>query len=106
MTFDLAAWLQAQPAAKLVMLALHWYEHCFGALDAARIIEKVWPQAQDRLLRMLNPCHTLDPMSPMSRQPEVYGMQVHYRTFMDYYNEQLAALVTVEPAASIHFDGE
>lgn len=38
------------------------------------------------LLRMLNPCHTLDPVSPMSRQPEKFGMEVHYQTFMDYYN--------------------
>lgn len=38
------------------------------------------------LLRMMNPCHTLDPHSPMSRQPEAFAMTVHYRTFQDYYN--------------------
>jgi len=37
------------------------------------------------LLRMLNPCHTLDPVSPMSRQPDAFGMEVQYRTFRDYY---------------------
>ena len=35
---------------------------------------------------MLNPCHTLDPLSPMSRQPDAFGMTVHYKSFMDYYN--------------------
>lgn len=39
-----------------------------------------------QLLRMLNPCHTLDPVSPMSRQPAAFGMTVHYQHFADYYN--------------------
>ena len=33
----------------------------------------------------MNPCHTLDPLSPMSRQPAAYDMTIHYRTFQDYY---------------------
>ncbi len=46
-------------------------------------ISKTYPH---HLLRTLNPCHTLDPMSPMSRQPENFDMEVHYRKFQDYYN--------------------
>ncbi len=44
-TFDLRAWLRNQsPAARMVMIDLHWYEHCFGALDVAAVIKQVWPQ--------------------------------------------------------------
>lgn len=52
-------------------------------LQLAHTIGQTYPP---HLLRMLNPCHTLDPLSPMSRQPEAYGMTVHYKTFMDYYH--------------------
>ena len=52
-------------------------------LDLADRIGKSYPH---HLLRMLNPCHTLDPMSPMSRQPEEFGMEVHYKSFQDYYD--------------------
>jgi tRNA A37 methylthiotransferase MiaB len=52
-------------------------------LELAQRVGEVYPP---HLLRMLNPCHTLDPVSPMSRQPEAFGMVVHYRTFMDYFN--------------------
>ncbi|HRW04420.1 MAG TPA: radical SAM protein [Caldilineaceae bacterium] len=51
-------------------------------LHLADAIGKQYPS---HLLRMLNPCHTLDPVSPMSRQPAAFGLQVHYQTFMDYY---------------------
>ena len=46
-------------------------------------IGKTYPH---HLLRMLNPCHTLDPMSPMSRQPDSFGMNVQFTTFRDYYD--------------------
>lgn len=52
-------------------------------LQLAHEIGQVYPP---HLLRMLNPCHTLDPLSPMSRQPDAFGMTVHYKSFMDYYN--------------------
>ncbi len=51
-------------------------------LDLAAQIGRLYPS---RLLRMLNSCHTLDPLSPMSRAPEAFGVEIHYRTFMDYY---------------------
>lgn len=51
-------------------------------LYLAQEIGEIYPP---HLLRMLNPCHTLDPVSPMSRQPDRFQMDVHYKTFQDYY---------------------
>ncbi|MEM7125828.1 MAG: radical SAM protein [Chloroflexota bacterium] len=51
-------------------------------LYLAKDIGELYPP---HLLRMLNPCHTLDPASPMSRQPGAYKLDVHYTTFKDYY---------------------
>ena len=42
--FDLRSWLHAKSPAKLVMIDLHWYEHCFGAIEAARAVKAIWPQ--------------------------------------------------------------
>jgi radical SAM superfamily enzyme YgiQ (UPF0313 family) len=52
-------------------------------LKLAEQVGQIYPH---HLLRMLNPCHTLDPLSPMSRQPAAFGMTVTYQTFEDYYN--------------------
>jgi radical SAM superfamily enzyme YgiQ (UPF0313 family) len=38
-----------------------------------------------KLLRMLNMCHTLDPCCLMSRQPEQYGIDLEFSSFLDYY---------------------
>ena len=51
-------------------------------LQLAQQIGRVYPS---HLLRMLNPCHTIDPLSPMSRQPGKYRIDVQYNSFMDYY---------------------
>ena len=40
----------------------------------------------DDLLRMINTCHTLDPASPMAQDPDSFDIDVHYRSFEDYYN--------------------
>ena len=49
------------------------------------LADAIGKQYPPHLLRMLNPCHTLDPVSPMSRQPDAFGLEVHYQSFMDYY---------------------
>jgi hypothetical protein len=36
-------------------------------------------------LRMINMVHSLDPYSPISRQPQKYGQKVQFKTFNDYY---------------------
>ncbi|MCL4859971.1 MAG: radical SAM protein [Caldilineaceae bacterium] len=54
--------------------------------ETLALADQIGKRYPPHLLRMLNPCHTLDPVSPMSRQPDAFGMTVHYRTFQDYYN--------------------
>jgi radical SAM superfamily enzyme YgiQ (UPF0313 family) len=36
-------------------------------------------------IRIMNSCHTLDPLSPMAVYPEKYGIDVTMRTFDDWY---------------------
>lgn len=54
--------------------------------ETLKLADQIGKSYPPHLLRMLNPCHTLDPVSPMSRQPAAFGMEVHYRTFRDYYS--------------------
>ena len=51
-------------------------------LKMAAQISKVYPP---ELLRMLNPCHTIDPVSPMLIRPDMFDLTVNYKTFADYY---------------------
>jgi len=48
---------------------------------AARVADLYPPH----LLKMINMCHTIDPLSPMSARPQQYGVHVRFRTFRDYY---------------------
>lgn len=41
--FDMKSWLTANAAAKIVLIDLHWYEHCYGALDTARAVRQARP---------------------------------------------------------------
>ncbi len=43
-SFDLRKWLAGQPAAQVILLDLHWYEHSFGAIDIARVSHEVRPE--------------------------------------------------------------
>jgi len=52
-------------------------------LDLARRIGRFYPP---HLLKMINMMHTLDPCSPMSREPGRFSIQLEMRSFMDYYN--------------------
>lgn len=42
--FDLEMWLKDEPEARVILIDLHWYEHCFGALAVADICKKVLPE--------------------------------------------------------------
>ncbi len=42
-SFDLETWLRAQGEPRLMLVDLHWYEHCYGALDVARVCKRIWP---------------------------------------------------------------
>lgn len=52
-------------------------------LDVAQRIANYYPP---HLLKMINMMHTLDPCSPMSRDPDRFSIEVEMRSFMDYYN--------------------
>jgi tRNA A37 methylthiotransferase MiaB len=54
--------------------------------ESLALADQIGKRYPPSLLRMLNPCHTLDPLSPMSRQPDAFGMTVSFQTFQDYYN--------------------
>jgi hypothetical protein len=51
-------------------------------LALAKQIYNYYPPS---LLKILNSCHTIDPLSPMSERGETYAIEVAMRTFMDYY---------------------
>jgi radical SAM superfamily enzyme YgiQ (UPF0313 family) len=52
-------------------------------LEMARRIGRYYPP---HLLKMINMMHTLDPCSPMSRDPGRFSIQVEMQSFRDYYH--------------------
>ncbi len=52
-------------------------------LTLARRIAAFYPP---HILKMTNQCHTVDPCSPMSMEPQKYDVRVSMHTLMDYYN--------------------
>ncbi len=43
--FSLREWLRGQQQARLVMIDLHWYEHCYGAIHTAKVCKEELPHA-------------------------------------------------------------
>ncbi len=43
--FDLFDWLKANRSARIVLIDMHWYEHCYGAIDIARAVKQALPEA-------------------------------------------------------------
>jgi radical SAM superfamily enzyme YgiQ (UPF0313 family) len=43
--FNLKTWLRRNPAVKVVLIDMHWYEHCFGAVEVARAVKEIHPHA-------------------------------------------------------------
>jgi radical SAM superfamily enzyme YgiQ (UPF0313 family) len=43
--FELEGWLKAHTRASIVLIDMHWYEHCYGALDTARAVRRALPDA-------------------------------------------------------------
>jgi radical SAM superfamily enzyme YgiQ (UPF0313 family) len=43
--FNLRAWLHHHREARLVLIDLHWYEHCYGAISVAEVVKQVIPDA-------------------------------------------------------------
>ncbi len=44
-TFNLYNWLQERKSARVILIDLHWYEHCYGAIETARYCKQALPQA-------------------------------------------------------------
>jgi radical SAM superfamily enzyme YgiQ (UPF0313 family) len=53
------------------------------SIDLAEKIYQLYPSS---LLKIINSLHTLDPLCPMSEDPETYGVETDMHTFMDYYD--------------------
>ncbi len=51
-------------------------------LETARRIGRYYPS---HVLKMINMMHTVDPCSPMSREPGRFHIRLEMRSFMDYY---------------------
>lgn len=45
-SFDLRNWLTGNKQARVVLIDMHWYEHCYGAIDTARLVKEVLPAAK------------------------------------------------------------
>ncbi len=44
--FSLQRWLTQRQAARVVLIDLHWYEHCYGAISVANVCREVLPNAR------------------------------------------------------------
>ncbi len=53
-----------------------------ASVDLAGQIANHYPSS---LLKIINSCHTLDPLSPMQQHPEKFGIRTEWSTFMDFY---------------------
>jgi radical SAM superfamily enzyme YgiQ (UPF0313 family) len=43
--FDFRKWLTARRGVRLILIDLHWYEHCYGAMDIAKLCKETMPWA-------------------------------------------------------------
>jgi radical SAM superfamily enzyme YgiQ (UPF0313 family) len=43
--FNLQKWLKSQTGVKVILIDLHWYEHCYGAVSVAKLCKQVLPRA-------------------------------------------------------------
>jgi clorobiocin biosynthesis protein CloN6 len=44
-SFNISNWLMSQRGVKVILIDLHWYEHCFGAIDIAQAGKRTHPDA-------------------------------------------------------------
>ncbi len=54
--------------------------------ETVALAQRIYMHYPSSLLKILNTCHTLDPLSPMQRHPEKYGISVSMKTFRDFYD--------------------
>lgn len=53
--------------------------------ESIALAERIYRLYPSKLLKILSSNHTLDPLSPMQRSPEKFGIKVTWSTFMDFY---------------------
>jgi radical SAM superfamily enzyme YgiQ (UPF0313 family) len=53
------------------------------SIALAQSIYDMYPHTK---LKILNSCHTVEPMSPMAQRPGRYGVEVKWHTFKDWYD--------------------
>ena len=44
--FQLEAWLNDHRQARVILIDMHWYEHCYGAVETARFCKRVLPHVK------------------------------------------------------------
>jgi len=54
--------------------------------ETLALADKIYDVYPPQLLRILNSCHTVEPYSPMSMEPQRYSIEVSMSSFMDYYD--------------------
>lgn len=52
------------------------------SISLAQTVYDTYPHSK---LKILNSCHTVEPLSPMTQRPEPYGVEIKWHTFRDWY---------------------
>lgn len=53
--------------------------------ETLELAKRIYDHYPSSLLKILTSCHTIDPLSPMSKRPGEYAVTVDLSTFEDYY---------------------
>jgi radical SAM superfamily enzyme YgiQ (UPF0313 family) len=53
--------------------------------ETVALAETIYHHYPSSLLKIINSCHTMDPLSPMQQHADKYGIEVSWTTFMDFY---------------------
>jgi radical SAM superfamily enzyme YgiQ (UPF0313 family) len=53
--------------------------------ESIRLAQAIYDMYPHSKLKILNSCHTVEPLSPMAQRPGRYGVEVQWKTFRDWY---------------------
>ena len=54
--------------------------------ESIKLAQSIYDMYPHSKLKILNSCHTVEPMSPMEQRPGRYGVEVTWHTFKDWYD--------------------
>lgn len=54
--------------------------------ESIKLAQSIYDMYPHSKLKILNSCHTVEPMSPMEQRPGRYGVEVTWHTFRDWYD--------------------